>query len=124
MIDSRNILIDSTGHILNTYLQQQKWYQENSNFITSAAGLLATVLAWAVAQPFAESASAQVLIFVAGFILTTVGVKFTPNGFSKSQVRKIEQARAGLIDETPLIAKDSEPSDLDAEVQEYISREM
>lgn len=97
------IKTDIAASYINTRFAEQKWYQENANFITSAAGLVATILAWLVTQPIAEDPKVQMGILVAGFICTTLGVKVTKNGFSKSQIAKVNNAVAQTIDATPLI---------------------
>ena len=100
---------DIAASYINTRFAEQKWYQENANFITSAAGLVATILAWLVTQPIAEDPKVQMGILVAGFICTTLGVKVTKNGFSKSQVAKVNNVVAQNIDATPLIPVSPEP---------------
>lgn len=100
---------DIAASYINSRFAEQKWYQENANFITSAAGLVATVLAWLVTQPIAEDPKVQMGILVAGFICTTLGVKVTKNGFSKSQVAKVNNVVAQNIDATPLIPVSPEP---------------
>lgn len=100
---------DIAASYINSRFAEQKWYQENANFITSAAGLVATVLAWLVTQPIAEDPKVQMGILVAGFICTTLGVKVTRNGFSKSQVAKVNNVVAQNIDATPLIPVSPEP---------------
>ena len=103
------IKTDIAASYINTRFAEQKWYQENANFITSAAGLVATILAWLVTQPIAEDPKVQMGILVAGFICTTLGVKVTKNGFSKSQVAKVNNVVAQNIDATPLIPVSPEP---------------
>ena len=100
---------DIAASYINSRFAEQKWYQENANFITSAAGLVATILAWLVTQPIAEDPKVQMGILVAGFICTTLGVKVTKNGFSKSQIAKVNNAVAQNIDATPLIPVSPEP---------------
>ena len=100
---------DIAASYINSRFAEQKWYQENANFITSAAGLVATILAWLVTQPIAEDPKVQMGILVAGFICTTLGVKVTKNGFSKSQVAKVNNIVAQNIDATPLIPVSPEP---------------
>ena len=100
---------DIAASYINSRFAEQKWYQENANFITSAAGLAATILAWLVTQPIAEDPKVQMGILVAGFICTTLGVKVTKNGFSKSQIAKVNNAVAQNIDATPLIPVSPEP---------------
>ena len=102
---------DIAASYINSRFAEQKWYQENANFITSAAGLVATILAWLVTQPIAEDPKAQMGILVAGFICTTLGVKVTRNGFSKSQVAKVNNVVAQNIDATPLIPVVEEPDE-------------
>lgn len=105
------IKTDIAASYINTRFAEQKWYQENANFITSAAGLVATILAWLVTQPIAEDPKVQMGILVAGFICTTLGVKVTKNGFSKSQIAKVNNAVAQNIDATPLIPVVTEPDE-------------
>lgn len=102
---------DIAASYINSRFAEQKWYQENANFITSAAGLVATVLAWLVTQPIAEDPKVQMGILVVGFICTTLGVKVTKNGFSKSQIAKVNNAVAQNIDATPLIPVVTEPDE-------------
>ena len=109
---------DIAASYINSRFAEQKWYQENANFITSAAGLVATVLAWLVTQPIAEDPKVQMGILVAGFICTTLGVKVTKNGFSKSQVAKVNNVVAQNIDATPLIPVVTEPDEEEPDEEE------
>lgn len=109
---------DIAASYINSRFAEQKWYQENANFITSAAGLVATVLAWLVTQPIAEDPKVQMGILVAGFICTTLGVKFTKNGFSKSQVAKVNNIVSHHVDDTPLIPVVTEPVEEEPEDEE------
>ena len=68
----------------------------------------------------------RVLILVAGFVLTTLGVKVTPNGISKSQIRKVSNAQAAHVDSTPLVVNQGDGDvvedngvDLEAMTAEY-----
>lgn len=108
---------DIAASYINSRFAEQKWYQENANFITSAAGLVATILAWLVTQPIAEDPKVQMGILVAGFICTTLGVKVTKNGFSKSQVAKVNNVVAQNIDATPLIPVSPEP-DIEVDLED------
>lgn len=129
---SSGIQSDIAASYINSRFAEQKWYQENSNFITSAAGFVATVLAWLVTQPIAENPKVQMGVLVAGFICTALGVRFTKNGFSKSQVRKVNDEIAHHVDNTPLIPSVEEPDEEDdvaaalvAQVEEFNrAREM
>ena len=109
---------DIAASYINSRFAEQKWYQENANFITSAAGLVATILAWLVTQPIAEDPKVQMGILVAGFICTTLGVKVTKNGFSKSQVAKVNNVVAQNIDATPLIPVVTEPDEEETDAEE------
>ena len=112
------IKTDIAASYINTRFAEQKWYQENANFITSAAGLVATILAWLVTQPIAEDPKVQMGILVAGFICTTLGVKVTKNGFSKSQIAKVNNAVAQNVDATPLIPVVTEPDEEEPDDEE------
>lgn len=103
---SPGIQNDVVANYVNTKFAEQPWYRENANFITSVGGLLATILVWLGAQPIAEDPTIQMIILVAGFVLTTLGVKVTKNGFSKSQVAKVNAQVADHIDNTNLVHKD------------------
>lgn len=116
-LDRENVLLDVTGSYINRKFNEQTWFQENANFVTTFGGFLATVVAWAATQPFAASPGWQMVILIAGFLLTALGVKSTKNGFSKSQVEKINRAQAEYIGTTPLVP-DKDP-DLDAMVESY-----
>lgn len=104
-INNESALLDVTGAFINKKFQEQSWFRENSNFITTVGGFLATLVAWAASQPFAADARVQVIILLVGFILTTLGVKVTPNGISKSQMRKFSQANAEYVDSQPLVVE-------------------
>lgn len=130
-LDSNNALLDATGAFINKKFQEQSWFKENSNFITSAGGFLATLVAWAATQPFAEDARVQMAILLVGFILTTLGVKVTPNGISKSQMKKFNSVSAGYVDsqhlvvdepeqEKPVEASESSPERLSELVADYV----
>lgn len=101
--DKANELLDVTGAYINRKFNEQKWYQENSNTVTTFVGFLATVLAWAAAQPFALDPRWEIGITFAGFVLTIFGVKTTRNGFSKSQIAKVSQAQADFVDSQNLV---------------------
>lgn len=104
-INNESAFLDVTGAFINKIFQEQSWFRENSNFITSFGGFLATVVAWAATQPFAADARVQVIILLVGFVLTTLGVKVTPNGISKSQMRKFSQANAEYVDSQQLVVE-------------------
>lgn len=125
-LDTNSAALDVTGAYIHSQFAKQSWYKENANFITTLGGLLATVVAWAASQPFADAAWIQVLILVAGFVLTTLGVKVTPNGISKSQIRKVSNAQAAHVDSTPLVVNQGDGDvvedngvDLEAMTAEY-----
>lgn len=127
-INNNTALIDVTGAFINKKFQEQSWFKENSNFITSLGGFVATVVAWASTQPFAVDPRVQAAILLVGFILTTLGVKVTPNGISKSQMKKISQANADYVDSQPLVVErpmyqddgpENAPDVLDAMVDDY-----
>lgn len=101
--DKDNALLDVTGAYINRKFNEQKWYQENSNTVTTVVGFLATVLAWVAAQPFALDPRWEVGITLAGFVLTIFGVKKTRNGFSKSQIAKVGRAQADFVDSQNLV---------------------
>ena len=101
--DKDNALLDVTGAYINRKFNEQKWYQENSNTVTTVVGFLATVLAWVATQPFALDPRWEIGITFAGFVLTIFGVKKTRNGFSKSQIAKVGQAQADFVDSQPLV---------------------
>lgn len=113
-INNDAALLDVTGAFINNKFQEQSWFRENSNFITSAGGFLATLIAWAAAQPFADDARVQIIILLVGFVLTTLGVKVTPNGISKSQMKQFSQANADYVDSQPLVV--GEPDRIEPEV--------
>ena len=81
------------------------------------------MVAWAATQPFADDARVQVAILLVGFVLTTLGVKVTPNGISKSQMKKFSQANADYVDSQSLVIGEQdrlEPEvNLEAMVADY-----
>ena len=87
---------------------------------------MATLAAWAATQPFATEPWAQSIIILVGFIATSFGVSVTPNGFSESQMRKIEAEKAEIIGNTRLVVSEydaPEPEttadDLNRQVAEF-----
>lgn len=113
-INRENALLDITGTAIHNRVKEQGWFKENANFVTSAAGFLVTVAAWAATQSFAEDPRVQFGILILGFLGTVFGVKKTRNGFSKSQLQKIRNDQAAIIGSTPLVQPD-----LDAEVEAF-----
>lgn len=102
-LDRENQLIDVTGSYLHDLVSQQSWYQENANTATTIGGFLLTLATTLGAQPISDDPKVAIGILILGFLGTILGVKFTRNGVSKSQMAKIESARAQVIDSTPLI---------------------
>lgn len=100
--------VDITGAALNRRVQTQKWYQEKANTVTTGVGFLVTVAAWAATQPFATEPLVQVGILIVGFLATVFGVSQTKNGVSKSLVQKLDDDRAEVIGDTPLIPDKAE----------------
>lgn len=98
--------VDVTGVALNKQIQEQKWYQERANTITSAIGFLVTIASYAITQPIGASPVVQTAVLIVGFLATVFGVSQTKNGVSKSQVEKINHERAKVIGDTPLIVSE------------------
>ena len=92
-----------TGAALRNLVEKQSWFREHSNFVTTLVGFLVTVAAWAATQPFASEPWVQSLIVLVGFAGTAAGVSVTPNGFSTSQLRKIDEEKAEIIGSTKLV---------------------
>ena len=92
-------VIDWTGVWLHDQVQKQAWYRENANTVTGIVGLAVTISTWAAASPLGADPRVQMAILIVGFVGTVFGVNQTHNGWSKSQVRKINEARADVIDE-------------------------
>lgn len=99
----------ASGAALRSLVEKQTWFQEHSNFVTTVIGFLATIAAWAATQPFATSPWAQSLIVLVGFAATAAGVSVTPNGFTNSQMRKINAAQADIIGSTKLVVPQFAP---------------
>lgn len=116
----------ATGAALRNLLEKQSWFQQHSNFVTTVVGFMATLAAWAATQPFATEPWAQSLIVLIGFIATSIGVSVTPNGFTESQIRKINAEKADIIGNTKLVVPEfvaPEPElsaeDLNRQVAEF-----
>ena len=92
----------AAGAALRNLVERQSWYQEHSNFVTTVIGFLATVAAWAATQPFGSDYRVQILILLVGFLATAAGVSVTPNGFTQSQLRKLNEEQAEIIGSTKL----------------------
>lgn len=102
-LDRENQLIDVTGSYLHDLVSQQSWYKENANTATTIGGFLLTLATTLGAQPISDDPKVAIGILILGFLATILGVKFTRNGVSKSQMAKIESARAQVIDNSPLV---------------------
>lgn len=98
MARNSNFAVDFAAGWLNSQLTAQPWWKEYSNTVTTAAGFLATVAAWAGSQAFAADPRVQTALLIVGFLLTVVGVKNTPNGWTQSQAAQLNAARADFID--------------------------
>ena len=108
-------VIDWTGVWLHQQVQKQSWFRENANTVTAIVGLLTTLAAWAASSPLGADPRVQTAVLIVGFIGTVFGVKGTRNGWSASQIRKINEARADVVDElheTEHRAETSSGSDL------------
>nr|DAR52574.1 MAG TPA: hypothetical protein [Caudoviricetes sp.] len=88
--------VDFLADFLNQEIEKQSWFRANSNTITSAVGFVSTLLVWLGTQPFATDERVQAGIFIVGFLLTVFGVKHTKNGWSASQINKINEYGAEL----------------------------
>lgn len=120
-LDKQSAGLDITGAYINNLISEQSWYKENSNTIAVIGGFIATAIAYFGSLPIADDPKIQAAIFVIGFILTIFGVKMTPNGFSKSQVKKIANARADYLAEQPLVVpEDEDEGNVDQELAAYI----
>lgn len=91
--------VDFLADFLNSELEKQSWFRANANTITSAVGFIATLLAWVGTQPFATDERVQFGILIVGFLLTVFGVKHTRNGWSASQINKINEYGAAVRSE-------------------------
>ncbi|MDK8478920.1 hypothetical protein QP927_08585 [Corynebacterium pseudodiphtheriticum] len=124
-LDAENKLVDLTGEYIHQRVVEQSWFQKNANTVATAGGFVATVLAWVVSQPFAADPRVQTAVLVVGFLLTVLGVKKTPNGWSESQLEKVQNHRAKVIGETKLAvpmtleAPEDPGTDLSAQVAEF-----
>lgn len=124
-LDTENRLVDLTGEYIHRRVAEQSWFQKNANTVATAGGFVATVLAWIVSQPFAADPRVQTAVLVVGFLLTVLGVKKTPNGWSQSQLEKVKTHRAKVIGETRLAApvasvvSEDSGADLSAQVAEF-----
>lgn len=118
-----DVLIDTAGAYIRKKAMGQSWFKKNANTVTAVLGLLATLLTWLASQPFAASENWQQVILIAGFVLTTLGVKKTPNGWSDSQIQKLADAEAHLVDNTPLIPWNESESSLKGQVKAYNKRQ-
>lgn len=117
-LDKQSAGLDITGAYINNLISEQSWYKENSNTIAVIGGFVATAIAYFGSLPIAADPKVQAVIFVVGFLLTIFGVKKTPNGFSKSQVKKIANAQADYLSSQPLVVHDE--GDVDQELAAYI----
>lgn len=118
-----NVVIDNTANAIWAKASEQTWFREHANFVTSVTGFLATVLTWAATQSFAQSQEAQAVIFVVGFVLTCLGVKFTKNGWSQSQLKQVSEFEQAVATDLPLV-ENVPDSNQDQEVEAYLKRKF
>lgn len=81
---------DIIGNILREKLAEQPLVKKYANTVTTAVGALVAVV-WTLVSLGVElpaQVGQGVLVLIA--ILTTVGVKLTPNGVTEKQVAEIE----------------------------------
>lgn len=81
---------DIIGNILRDKLAEQPLIKRYANTVTTAVGALVAVV-WTLVSLGVElpaQVGQGVLVLIA--ILTTVGVKLTPNGVTEKQVEEIE----------------------------------
>lgn len=81
---------DIIGNILRDKLAEQPLVKKYANTVTTAVGALVAVV-WTLVSLGVElpaQVGQGVLVLIA--ILTTVGVKLTPNGVTEKQVAEIE----------------------------------
>lgn len=101
-ISANDALIDAAGAYIRKRALAQPWYRRNANTVTTVLGFFATLLTWAASQPFATHETVSTVILIVGFILTIFGVQKTPNGWSVSQIKELNDAEAYFVDNTPL----------------------
>lgn len=97
-----SVVIDLVANKIAAEASKQKWYQKNANFVTTLGGLVATILVWVGTQPFADDPRVQTAVVIAGFVLTCLGVRVTPNGWSDSQLRKIGEFGQSVPTDVPM----------------------
>ncbi|PRQ11706.1 hypothetical protein C1Y63_04675 [Corynebacterium sp. 13CS0277] len=92
-------ILDFTGEYIYQQVKTQPWYRAHANTVTTIAGFLVTSVAWLASQEWAQNDTRiQTAVWAVGFLATIVGVRRTPNGWSASQLAKVNEARAGFID--------------------------
>ena len=91
-----------TDAAVENIIQNQTWFKKHSNFITSAVGLVLTILAWVAAQPFGNTPLVDTAVIFTGFLATTLGISVTPNGLSNSQLRRLREEQNRVIAQRPL----------------------
>ena len=119
----------AAGAALNNIVRDQSWFQEHANLVTTGVGFLATVAAWAATQPFATHPGVQMFILIVGFLGTVAGVGVTPNGFTKSQLEKVNREQGRIVGSTKLADPELIPAvdedvDLGSLVAEYNQRRV
>lgn len=116
-----NVVIDQVANTIYAKASEQSWFRRNANFVTTVGGFVATVLAWAASQPFADNPSVQTAILLIGFILTCLGVRVTPNGWSNSQLAKIAAIGPSVATDVPLLKNVPSTVDFDEVKQKVLA---
>lgn len=91
--------LEFIGYLIQNKLNEQSGTKKISNTITSLVGALVSIAAVVVAMPIQLPNWAYIVIVTVTTLATTLGVKLTPNGFSDSQVKKLNEWKAEYIDQ-------------------------
>lgn len=90
--------LEFIGHIINDKLEAQPWGRKVANTVTALVGAVVTIAAGAMSMGINLPDWAMLTVICVTTLGTVLGVRETKNGFSDSQIEKLQQWQADYID--------------------------
>lgn len=91
--------LEFIGHIINDRLDAQPWGRKVANTLTAFVGAVVSIAAGAMSMGVDLPNWAMLTVIAITTLGTALGVRSTKNGFSDSQVEKLQQWQAEYIDD-------------------------
>lgn len=106
--------LEFIGHIINDKMEEQPWSKKVANTITAIVGAVVSIAGIVLSMGLSLPDWAMLVVVVVTTLGTALGVRSTKNGFSDSQIAKLQAWQADYIsarhthDETVNPAPDTE----------------